>query len=183
MIQKMEPIKISFWKNPYGELILGSYQNKLCLSDWRFRKMRDAIDKRILLGLQTEFETESSDITELAKEQLSEYFAGTRKIFDIPLLLVGSDFQKHVWSELLQIPYGKTQTYLGLSKKMNNELAIRAVASANGANALSIFVPCHRVIGSHGELTGYAGGIPVKQKLLNLEGVKLNAQMSLFDFS
>ena len=79
-------------------------------------------------------------------------------------------FQKSVWDELRQIPYGKTDSYLGLSQKLNNEKAIRAVASANGANAISIIVPCHRIIGSNGELVGYAGGLPAKKKLLKLEG-------------
>ena len=95
-------------------------------------------------------------------------------------MLVGSDFQKTVWNTLLQIPYGKTETYLGLSKSMNNEKAIRAVASANGANAFSIIVPCHRVIGSDGKLVGYAGGLSVKKKLLELEGALATNQLSLF---
>ena len=115
------------------------------------------------------------------RTQLNEYFNQERKEFDIPLLTVGSDFQKSVWLELQQIPYGITETYLGLSIKMNNEKAIRAVSAANGANAISIFIPCHRVIGSKNELTGYAGGIPVKKKLLRLENVDLNhGQTNLF---
>jgi methylated-DNA-[protein]-cysteine S-methyltransferase len=92
-------------------------------------------------------------------------------------LLVGTDFQKTVWEELLKIPFGKTLTYLQLSNRLQNPKAIRAVATANGANALSIFVPCHRIIGSQGELVGYAGGLPAKQKLLDLEGGR---QVGLF---
>jgi methylated-DNA-[protein]-cysteine S-methyltransferase len=91
-------------------------------------------------------------------------------VFNVPLLFVGSDFQKQVWNALMQIPFGVTKSYMELSKQFGNEKAIRAVASANGANAISIMVPCHRIIGSNCELTGYAGGLPVKKQLLQLEG-------------
>lgn len=91
-----------------------------------------------------------------------------------------SDFQKSVWNELIKIPYGKTVSYLALSKKLENEGAIRAVASANGANALSVFIPCHRVVGSDGSLTGYAGGLTAKKKLLQLEGAAVTSQAELF---
>ncbi|KAB2868464.1 MAG: methylated-DNA--[protein]-cysteine S-methyltransferase, partial [Bacteroidales bacterium] len=101
--------------------------------------------------------------------------------FELPLLLIGTPFQKSIWNELLKIPYGKTETYMGLSQKLNNTKAIRAVAAANGANAISIIVPCHRIIGSNGELVGYAGGVDVKQKLLRLENSDNYAeQLKLF---
>ena len=92
-------------------------------------------------------------------------------------MLVGTDFQQTVWKTLQQIDYGKTQTYLGLSKQLNNPKAIRAVASANGANAISIIIPCHRIIGSNQELVGYAGGLSAKRKLLALEQ---GSQLTLF---
>jgi methylated-DNA-[protein]-cysteine S-methyltransferase len=101
--------------------------------------------------------------------QLQEYFAGTRKTFDFKLNPSGTEFQQKVWQELLNIPYGKTTSYLGLSKKLGDVKAIRAVASANGKNPLWIVVPCHRVIGSDGSLTGYAGGLWRKQWLLEHE--------------
>ena len=175
----MNKIRITYYKSPFGELILGSYQNHLCLCDWRRRKMRPAIDKRIQQGLDAEYLEEETETILLAKNQLTEYFNKGRISFDIPLLLVGTDFQKSVWDELLKIPFGKSQTYLGLSKNLNNELAIRAVASANGANAISIIVPCHRIIGSKGELVGYAGGLTAKKELLQLEGIGGN-QLELF---
>jgi len=100
-------------------------------------------------------------------------------VFDIPLRLAGSEFQQKVWQALLQIPFGKTATYLGLSNKLQNPKAIRAVAAANGANAISIMVPCHRIIGSSGELIGYAGGLKAKQQLLELESGG-SGQMDLF---
>ncbi len=175
-----ECINIQFYKTPVGELILGSYQNKICLADWRFRKMRNTIDTRICKKLNAVFIENTSDIIEKTKEQLHEYFAKKRTKFDLDLLLIGTDFQKQVWLELQKIPFGKTYSYLELSKKINNEKAVRAVASANGANAISIIIPCHRIVGSNGKLVGYAGGIPAKKKLLELEGVCINNQLRLF---
>lgn len=173
-------INIEYFKTPVGELIIGSFEHKLCLCDWRYRKMRSAIDKRIQSGLDAEYEPGDSEVIEETIFQLNEYFEGDRTTFDIPLLLVGSDFQKSVWEALVQIPFGKTETYLGLSKNLGNEKAIRAVATANGANAISILVPCHRVIGSDGGLVGYAGGLDAKKKLLNIENALIKSQLSLF---
>lgn len=175
------PIKISHYTSPLGELILGSYEHKLCLCDWKFRKMRALIDKRLKSTCNTSFEETHSVVIEHTVEQLEQYFAGKRIEFDIPLLLCGTDFQKMVWYKLLQIPYGKTMTYAELAGKLDNPTALRAVASANGANALSIIVPCHRIIGSDGSMVGYAGGIQTKKKLLRLEGAINAQQLSLFD--
>lgn len=177
----MNNIYIQYYKSPVGELIIGDYNGELCICDWRYRKMRSTIDKRILAGLSAEYKEAQTPITQATAIQLGEYFSKERTSFDLPLKLVGSDFQQGVWQALKQIPYGETQSYLGLSKLLNNEKAIRAVASANGANAISIIVPCHRIIGSKGELTGYAGGLAAKKKLLQLEGVKGSSdQLELF---
>ncbi|MDB5116280.1 MAG: methylated-DNA--[protein]-cysteine S-methyltransferase [Mucilaginibacter sp.] len=111
---------------------------------------------------------ESPLLKEVIK-QLDEYFAGTRKIFDLPIKQSGSDFQQEVWQQLLQINYGSTITYAHQANQMKNPLAIRAIAAANGKNNLWIVVPCHRVIGSNGSLTGYAGGLWRKQWLLQHE--------------
>lgn len=162
-------IRIQYYQSPCGELILGSYKGKLCLCDWQNEERRRLIDERIQKGLQTQYiEKESETITN-AITQLDEYFNHRRKAFDIPLLFIGTDFQKSVWNELLNIPYGTTVSYAGLSERLGNPKAIRAVAAANGANAISIIVPCHRVIGSNQKLTGYAGGLPAKKLLLELE--------------
>ncbi|MFC2111100.1 methylated-DNA--[protein]-cysteine S-methyltransferase [Bacteroidota bacterium] len=174
-------IKIEYFKTPYGELILGSFENKLCLSDWRYRKMRISIDKRINAGLNAVFIEKETKVINETKTQLAQYFNGERTEFDIHLLLIGTDFQKSVWNALQQIPYGKTDTYLGLSKKLANEKAIRALANANGANAISIIIPCHRIIGSDGKLVGYASGLDVKRKLLSLENSLSKNQLSLFE--
>jgi methylated-DNA-[protein]-cysteine S-methyltransferase len=165
----MNQIQIQYYNTPYGELILGSYKNKLCLCDWRYRKMRAAIDFRITKGLEAEFVEKESKIIKKCIQQLEEYFAGERMDFDIPLLMLGTDFQQKVWNELKKISYGQTSTYLGLAEKIGDKNAVRAVANANGANAISIIIPCHRIIGSKGELTGYAGGLKCKEKLLKLE--------------
>ncbi len=173
-------IIIEYFNSQAGELIVGSFNNQLCLCDWRYRKMRSSIDKRIQAGLETSYEEGNSEVIEETIFQLNEYFAGDRTEFNIPLLLVGSDFQKKVWNSLIEIPHGKTETYLGLSKKLGDEKAIRAVATANGANAISIIVPCHRIIGSDGSLVGYAGGISTKKKLLNIENALIKNQLTLF---
>ncbi len=179
-MDKQQHIFIDYYKTPVGELILGSYNDQLCLADWRFRKMRLSIDQRIQKNLSAEYLEKSTPVIESAKKQLEQYFKGELNEFDLPLLLVGSDFQKTVWEALINIPFGQTQTYLGLSKKLGNVKAIRAVAFANGANAISIIVPCHRIIGSDNSLVGFAGGIPAKKKLLLLENPTWNNQMNLF---
>jgi len=165
----VKQINIKYYESPVGEILLGSYDGKLCLADWRYRKKRTAIDARIQKALQANYVEESSEVIEETIKQLEAYFVGKRKIFDIPLLLIGTDFQKSVWEGLTNIPYGETASYLELAKSIGNEKAVRAVASANGANAISILVPCHRIIGSDRSLTGYAGGLSAKKRLLELE--------------
>ena len=102
--------------------------------------------------------------------QLKEYFNRTRKEFDLQLEIIGTDFQKSVWEELTKIPYGETISYGELAERMGDKNKMRAVAAANGANPIPIIIPCHRVIGSDGSLTGYGGGLDVKKWLLELEG-------------
>ncbi|MCD8421586.1 methylated-DNA--[protein]-cysteine S-methyltransferase [Tenacibaculum finnmarkense] len=117
----------------------------------------------------TETPTKTPDCLHNCVVQLSEYFARTRTTFDLKLNPQGTDFQQKVWAELLNIPFGKSTTYLQQSKQLGNPKAIRAVASANGKNPISIIIPCHRVIGSDGSLTGYAGGLWRKKWLLEHE--------------
>ena len=120
----------------------------------------------------------------MAVQQLQEYFVGSRQIFDFPLNPVGTAFQQTVWRALCEVPFGTTWSYLALSRRLGDEKAIRAVASANGRNPLWIVVPCHRIIGSDGSLTGYAGGLWRKQWLLEhervLSGRETGRQLSLF---
>lgn len=107
-----------------------------------------------------------------AKIQLEEYFSGSRTQFDLPLAAKGTDFQQSVWQALCKIPYGETWSYQQLADEIGNPKAVRAVGLANGKNPISVIVPCHRVIGKNGKLTGYAGGVETKEKLLQLERSK-----------
>ena len=165
----MTDICIQYHKTKIGELILGSFEGKLCLLDFNYRKMRNAVDDRIKKGLNADFIEEDSEIIEKTRTELNEYFKENRREFDVPIRMVGTDFQKSVWNALLKVAYGTTSTYLQLAKGINNGKAVRAVAGANGANAIAIIIPCHRIIGSSGELVGYAGGLPTKKRLLTLE--------------
>ena len=166
---KTSKIKIQYYKSPIGEMLLGSYENKLCIADYRYRKKRTAVDSRIQKGLKAEYVEEPSEVITQTIKEMKEYFNLERKEFTIPLLLVGTEFQKSVWQGLIDTPFGTTASYLELSKRIGNEKAVRAVASANGANSIAILVPCHRIIGSNGDLVGYAGGLDVKRKLLEIE--------------
>ncbi len=112
---------------------------------------------------------DNSRVLKSAVKQLGAYFSGTAQTFDISLRPVGTDFQERVWKALRSIKYGKTVSYGDIAKKIGNPKALRAVGSAIGRNPLSIIVPCHRVIGSNGKLTGFAGGLKTKEYLLNLE--------------
>ena len=165
----MNQINIQFYKTKIGDLILGSFDEKLCLLDFRYRKMRKTVDTRIKNGLNAEFVETKNETIKQAKNQLDEYLNGNRKEFNLPLLMIGTEFQKRVWESLMKVPYGATSTYLQLAKETSNEKAVRAVANANGANSMSVIVPCHRIIGSDGQLVGYGGGLSVKKHLLNLE--------------
>lgn len=167
----MKFINIQYCKTKIGELILGSFEGKLCLLDFRYRKMRKTVDERIKKGLNAKFVENNTEIIEKTLAELDEYFHGNRKEFDVPLKMVGTDFQKRVWEALLRVPFGTTSTYLQLAKNIKNEKAVRAVAAANGANSMSIIIPCHRIIGSNGKLVGYAGGLPIKKQLLKLEQI------------
>ena len=115
----------------------------------------------------------SNEITLGGKQQLEEYFAGKRKTFDLPLDQQGTAFQNAIWTCLTQIPFGQTLSYLDIANKVGNPKSVRAVGGANGRNPIGIIVPCHRVIGANGTLTGYAGGIERKLWLLEHEGITI----------
>ncbi len=151
-----------FMKSPVGKLKLIAGPKGLAAILWE----GDRIDR-----VRVKAENEDLDHPALlaAESQLKEYFSGQRKSFSIKLDLQGTDFQKQVWNELLEIPFGKTSSYGELAKKIKKPKACRAVGAANGRNPVSIIVPCHRVIGSTGKLTGFAGGVDIKLQLLKLE--------------
>jgi methylated-DNA-[protein]-cysteine S-methyltransferase len=120
-----------------------------------------------------EEDTAANALTAQAALQLTEYFANTRRTFDLPLAPAGTVFQQQVWQLLCDIPYGETVSYSIIAQRLGNPKAVRAVGSANGKNPISIIVPCHRVIGANGTLTGYAGGVARKSQLLRLENPQL----------
>ncbi len=126
---------------------------------------------------EKKFEENPNDINQLIINQLSEYFEGKRTSFGLPFDLEGTDFQKRVWTELLNIPFGKTRSYMEQSKALGDVKAIRAVASANGQNKIAIIIPCHRVIGSDGSLTGFAGGLHRKKWLLEFETPPIQGEL------
>lgn len=163
-------IYIQYYNSPCGRLALGSYGNQLCLCDWT----EATHHARILHSLgrlpNVTIAEAPSAVTDMAARALDAYFAGGALEFDNPLLHIGTDFRKRVWSELHSIPHGTTVSYATIARRIGRPTAVRAVANAIGANPLSIFVPCHRVTGADGSLTGYAGGIHAKRFLLALEG-------------
>ena len=128
----METIRIQHYRSPYGELMLGSLGDKLCLCDWVSEKRKEKIGRRMRNTLHAVYEEGTSEVISTAIIQLDEYFARKRTAFDMPLLLAGTDFQKTVWQELLNIPYGKTVSYGELSRKLGNPKAVRAVAAGQG---------------------------------------------------
>ena len=142
--------------------------------------------EEMISGLRFTEELVSTEVLEAvvlkAQEQLEEYFAGKRKTFDLPLAMTGTSFQQRVWTAVNTIPFGQTTSYLKLSQKLGNPAAIRAVGAAIGANPILIIIPCHRIIGTNGQLTGYAGGLDRKEKLLELEGRPRQAKQVSLDF-
>lgn len=119
-----------------------------------------------------EMEEKRTELLEEAERQLQEYFAGRLQHFDLPLHPQGTEFQKKVWKALMSIPYGETRSYGEIAKQIGKEKAVRAVGGANHVNPISIVIPCHRVIGKNGSLTGYGGGLKIKETLLILERKK-----------
>lgn len=124
----------------------------------------------ILFEPQASFSEHKNTVTENACKQLAEYFSGTRKDFDLPLDAGGTEFQRTVWRQLQKIPYGEMCNYGDIANRIQNPKAVRAVGAANGRNPIPIIVPCHRVIGANGKLTGFAGGLSTKAWLLQHEG-------------
>lgn len=175
------PIITKKYHAPCGVLILGSSDHKLCICDWLTEKHSRHADRLRHRLSDCGYEEGSSEVIEDAITQLDEYFEGKRRTFSLPLLFTGTDFQNKVREALLAIPYGETVTYGELARQIGHPKAVRAVANAIASNDISIFTPCHRVIGSDHTLTGYAGGLAAKEYLLKLE-MKL-CQIETSDFN
>lgn len=150
---------IQYLETPSGLLMLTSTKSVLIGVKWVEEKNRE--------------ETESRPILEQTKSQLNEYFQGLRKDFNLSLDIRGTAFQKRVWHVIRQIPYGQLRSYQDIANALDNPSAPRAVGRANNKNPLAIIIPCHRVIGTNGLLTGYVGGLEVKKDLINLEKFRI----------
>ena len=162
-------INITRIPTPLGPMLAGATDEGVCLLEFVDRRMIETQLKRLKKYINAELLSGKNRHFDTLEKQLKEYFDGRRKEFDIPLVAPGTPFQKKVWDALMKIPYGETRSYSEQAKAIGNPKAVRAVAKANGDNRIGIIIPCHRVIGSDGELTGYGGGLWRKRYLLNLE--------------
>lgn len=149
--------------SPVGKLTLVANGSKLSAVLWENDK-----PERVRLGAMREEQT--NPVLVEAERQLSEYFAGKRDCFELELEFAGTEFQMKVWEALLAIPFGETRSYREIATQIGNPKAVRAVGAATGKNPISIIAPCHRVVGASGDLTGFAGGLGTKRRLLALEG-------------
>jgi methylated-DNA-[protein]-cysteine S-methyltransferase len=154
-------------ESPVGPLLLGANDAGVCLIEFH--------ESRHRAPRGCDWREGENEWIERTRVQLGEYFAGTRRTFDLPLAPRGTEFQRAVWRALADIRYGETISYAQLAMRIGKPAATRAVGAANGRNPLPIVLPCHRVIGANGSLTGFGGGLPTKQFLLRLEGAQAGA--------
>lgn len=157
--------------SPVGPLLLAATDEGLQLIE--FHQLRNPAQRT------DSWQEREHPVLHRARAQLGEYFAGDRKQFDLPLAPQGTPFQREVWSALAAIPYGQTVSYSELATRAGRSRAVRAVGAAIGRNPLPIVVPCHRVVGTNGSLTGFSGGLPAKRHLLVLEGVRISGSDSV----
>jgi len=162
-------ISLAYLNIPFGSMVAAATDRGICLFDFRYRTSIDTIMQRVATHLNDTFFERRHPLFDILTAQTDEYFAGKRKIFDLPIVFSGTTFQEQVWRALLQIPYGELRTYEQQAQAIGMEKSVRAVAAANGENGIAIIVPCHRVVGKNGSLTGYSGGLAAKKKLIELE--------------
>lgn len=167
--QIKQVVDVTRLETPLGPMIACASKEGLCMLEFTDRKMLETEFKEISSRLNANLVMGTNKLFETLKEQLDDYFDGNRKTFDLPLHTPGSPFQQSVWAQLQTIPYGETRSYKEQAAAIGKPEAVRAVANANGMNRIAIVIPCHRVIGSDGKLTGYGGGLWRKRYLLDLE--------------
>ncbi len=164
---------------PLGPMVVCSTENGICLLEFRDHQPKNS-EKEVLEKKLNGIVKEGENVyIKQVKQELKEYFSGERRQFDVPLQFIGTAFQQSVWKYLLDLPYGTTTTYMKQALALGNPKAVRAVAAANGQNKIAIIIPCHRVVGTNGKLTGYAGGLERKRWLLDFESRMKGAQYSL----
>jgi methylated-DNA-[protein]-cysteine S-methyltransferase len=160
----VNPVYYTWFDSPVGTLLLAGSSAGLKLVSFAAGSRATSV--------HPEWQVDNAAFVEVV-DQLQSYFAGARKNFELDLVLEGTQFQKKVWTALQEIPYGETISYKNLAEAVGSPKAVRAVGAANGANPIPIIIPCHRVIGNDGSLTGFGGGLPLKKQLLELESHQL----------
>jgi len=162
-------ITINRIPSPLGPLVIGVTDDGLCLLEFTDRRMLETQLETLKKRFKANMVTGKHEMIDRVEKQLNEYFEGSRKDFDLPMAVPGTEFQQKAWEALNKIPYGATRSYKQQADAVGNVNAVRAVARANGENRIAIIIPCHRVIGSDGSIVGYGGGIHRKQWLLKHE--------------
>ena len=167
--EAIDSVCLAWIESPLGPLIAGADDRGVCLLEFSDRRMLEAQLKTLSRRLRRTLVPGEHHHLERLRSELAEYFAGTRKVFDVPLHAPGTSFQEKVWNALLTIPFGELRSYEQIAVAVGSPKAVRAVGRANGMNRIAIVIPCHRVVGKDGTPTGYGGGIWRKQRLLDLE--------------
>lgn len=165
-------VRVDRLSTPLGPMLVGATDEALCLLEFIDRRALPTQVRRLRQGLRATFVPGRTEVIARTQEQIGAYFAGQLRAFSLPLTMPGTEFQLLVWQALQRIPYGETRSYADLAGQIGRPAAVRAVGTTNGLNALAIVVPCHRVVGADGRLTGYGGGLWRKQRLLELEGAR-----------
>jgi AraC family transcriptional regulator, regulatory protein of adaptative response / methylated-DNA-[protein]-cysteine methyltransferase len=176
----MTVINLTLIETPLGLMYSCASEKGICLLEFTDRRLLNTEFKELIKYYDSKIIPGESQYFPVLKNELNEYFQGKRQEFTIPLDTPGTAFQKQVWEQLLKIPYGKTISYKTQAEAIRNPNAVRAVANANGHNRISIIIPCHRVIGEHGSLTGYGSGLSRKRWLLEHEKKCFNENLNLF---
>jgi AraC family transcriptional regulator of adaptative response/methylated-DNA-[protein]-cysteine methyltransferase len=165
----LSTVTVNRLPTPLGPMVVAATDEELCLLEFADRRMLGTQLRRLVSRLSCSLVPGTNDVIGMSAKQLDEYFKGTRHVFEVPMTTPGSEFQRLVWGRLAEIPYGTTISYLEVARDIGRPTAVRAVAGANGDNRIAILIPCHRVVGSDGRLTGYGGGLWRKKKLLEHE--------------
>lgn len=168
-----ETVSAKIISTPLGEMLTCANDEGVLLLEFLEKKKLQKEIHEVSKALKTNIKFGNHKVFALLETELEQYFKNNLKEFKVPICPVGTDFQKKVWEVLREIPYGETRSYADQARELGSPKSVRAVANANGQNKISIIIPCHRVIGSNGKLTGYSGGIERKMKLLELEGAVL----------
>ena len=171
-------VRLKWISSPLGPLVAGATSEGLCLLEFTDRRMIEAQFQTVHSRLGRPLVPGTNDHLELVSDELTRYFDGTLQTFTVPLSYPGTEFQRQVWEELLEIPYGETRSYQDIAKAVGDRNAVRAVGRANGLNRIAIVIPCHRVVNKNGDLGGYGGGLRRKEYLLDHE-MKVGSQNKL----